>query len=94
MRQTLAQYNKKIKDEENKKQFKYTLSKNIFFVAIVMLLFKFVYFYKTPASIFEIYLKITIVSLFIVSFFIFVSIFMEKRESYGHDVWIEFGDDD
>lgn len=93
MKQTLEQYNKKIKDEKDKKQFKYTLSKNIFFMAVVMLLFKFVYFYKMPVSLFEIYLKITIIFLFIVSFFIFMSLFTNHGESCEDYDEIDFDDD-
>lgn len=85
MRETLGQYNKKIKDEEDKKQFKYILSKNIFFMAVVLLLFKFVYFCKTSASIFEIYLKFTIVFLFIISFFLFMNLYIGNCESCEED---------
>ena len=74
----LDTYTKKTKEEEDKKQFQYTLSKNIFFSAVVILVFKLVYFSIYDPSILEVYLSFVHIFLFVVSFFLFVGIFIEK----------------
>ena len=89
----LKKYNKKIKDEEDKKQFKFTLSKYMFFIAVVILIFKFVYFSIYSPSILEVYLSFGHTILFFTSLLIFLNAFIGVDKSCDDDYGIYFDDE-
>jgi hypothetical protein len=89
----LGTYNKKIKDEKDKKQFKYTLSKYIFFIAVLMFIFQVIYFNNSMHSIVEGYFIFANYFLFFVSSLIFLNAFIGVDKSCEYDDDIYFDDD-
>ena len=93
LKHILEKYNKNIEDAKSKKQFKYTLSKNIFFIAVLLFIFQVIYFNKSYPSPLESYFIFGYYFLFFVSSLIFLNAFIGVDKSCEDDDEIYFDDD-
>jgi len=93
---TFDKYNKNILDAENSKQFKLTLSKNLFFLSIIMTLLNYIYFYNLPPSMVEVNIIIVCIFLFFVSMSLFAIAICPSCGNNSMDTIVEFdfSDDD
>ena len=90
----LDEYNKKTNDIKVKQQFKYTLAKNIFLIAMMLMIVKYLFFNQKPLSILETYLPFGYLFLFFVSFLLFLNVFSDTNKPYcSDDDWYDMDDD-